>query len=92
MKHIKLYTDFINENTVKAYDGNSEDAYQLAIRHFKGSVQDLDNWLRSKIGETNPYKNTKMINGPHQNEEDRSLPYQDFQNGNSDFLKNRYGR
>ena len=92
MKHVKPYTTYIKEAMTTAYDGNPEDEYQLAIRHFHGSVKDLDDWLRSKIGETNPYKDTKMVNGPHQGEEDRSIPYQDFQNGNSDLLKNRYGR
>ena len=62
------------------------------IRQFAGSVQTLDDWLRSKIGETNPYKDTIMVNGPHKGEKDKSLPYQDFQNGKSDLIKNRHGR
>ena len=60
------------------------------IRMFTGTVQDLDDWLRSKIGETNPYKDTIMVNGPHRGQKDKSLPYQDFQNGDSDLVKNRY--
>lgn len=60
------------------------------IRMFSGTVQDLDDWLRSKIGETNPYKDTIMVNGPHRGQKDKSLPYQDFQNGQSDLVKNRY--
>lgn len=92
MKHVKPFVEYIKEENTVAYDGNVEDENQFAIRHFAGSVKDLDNWLRSKIGETNPYKETKMVNGPHQGEEDNSLPYQDFQNGNSDLLKNRHGR
>lgn len=60
------------------------------IRMFTGTVQDLDDWLRSKIGETNPYKDTIMVNGPHRGQKDKSLPYQDFQNGQSDLVKNRY--
>jgi hypothetical protein len=73
-------------------DLKDEDKTLMKIRHFQGSVQDLDDWLRSKIGETNPYKDTIMINGPHQGEKDKSLPYQDFQNGESDLVKNRHGR
>ena len=60
------------------------------IRQFAGTVQDLDDWLKSKIGETNPYKDTIMVNGPHRGQKDKSLPYQDFQNGESDLVKNRY--
>lgn len=81
MKHIKLFEDWSSDNPELE-----------RIRQFKGSVKDLDDWLRSKIGETNPYKDTIMVNGPHQGEKDNSLPYQDFQNGKSDLIKNRYGR
>ncbi len=81
MKHIKLFEDWSSDNPELE-----------RIRQFKGSIQDLDDWLKSKIGETNPYKDTIMVNGPHQGEKDNSLPYQDFQNGKSDLIKNRYGR
>ena len=73
-------------------DLKDEDDKLLKIRHFQGSVQDLDSWLKSKIGETNPYKDVIMKNGPHKGQKDKSLPYQDFQNGKSDLIKNRYGR
>lgn len=95
MKFVKPYLQYLNEaNEIVAVDGNIEDASLHKIRHFHASVQDLDDWLRNKIGETNPYKDTKMINGPRkgQAEQDKSLPYQDFQNGNSELIKNRYGR
>lgn len=87
--------DFKSKNTMVRYNENAEDQEDERlsnIRHFKGSIQDLDDWLRSKIGETNPYKNTIMVNGPQQGKKDKSLPYQDFQNGESDLVKNRYGR
>lgn len=79
-----------NESNV--FEADEEDERLHRIRHFKGSVKDLDDWLKSKIGETNPYKDTIMVNGPHQEETDNSIPYQDFQNGNSDLIKNRHGR
>ena len=85
MKRVKLFEDF-------RPDLEGEDEKLLKIRHFQGSVKDLDDWLRSKIGETNPYKDTIMVNGPHQDQKDKSLPYQDFQNGQSELIKNRYGR
>ena len=85
MKHIKLFEEF-------RADLAGEDEKLLKIRHFQGSVQDLDNWLKDKIGETNPYKDTIMVNGPQIGETDKSIPYQDFQNGKSDLLKNRHGR
>jgi N-acetylglutamate synthase-like GNAT family acetyltransferase len=73
-------------------DLRDEDERLINIRHFHGSVQDLDDWLRAKIGETNPYKDTIMVNGPHKGQKDKSLPYQDFQNGESDLIRNRYAR
>jgi hypothetical protein len=33
-----------------------------------------------------------MVNGPNKGEKDDSLPYQDFQNGKSDLVNNRYGK
>jgi len=81
MKYLKLFEDF------------AKDEPELEkIRMFKGSVQDLDDWLRSKVGETNPYKDTIMVNGPYKGSKDETLPYQDFQNGKSDLIKNRHGR
>ena len=85
MKHIRLYEEF-------RADLKDEDPLLIKIRHFNGSVQSLDDWLRSKIGETNPYKDTIMVNGPQKGKKDKSLPYQDFQNGESDLVKNRHGR
>lgn len=85
MKHIKLYEEF-------RADLKDENPLLQDIRHFNGSIQSLDDWLRSKIGETNPYKDTIMVNGPHKGDKDNSLPYQDFQNGKSDLVKNRHGR
>ena len=41
MKYLKLFEDF------------AKDEPELEkIRQFKGSIKDLDDWLRSKIGET----------------------------------------
>lgn len=88
MKYIKLFEQFMGVLN----ESNQEDERLYRIRHFKGSVKDLDGWLKSKIGETNPYKDTIMVNGPHQGETDNSIPYQDFQNGKSDLIKNRHGR
>jgi len=85
MKHIKLFEDY-------RADLKDEDPLLIGIRHFQGSIKSLDDWLRAKIGETNPYKDTVMVNGPHQGEKDNSLPYQDFQNGKSDLVKHKYGR
>ena len=85
MKHIRLFEEF-------RADLKDENPLLQDIRHFNGSVQSLDDWLRSKIGETNPYKDTIMVNGPQMGKKDKSLPYQDFQNGESDLVKNRHGR
>ena len=81
MKYVKTYRLFENE-----------DERLNRIRHFHGDVKDLDDYVKSKIGETNPYKDTIMVNGPHKGEKDMSMPYQDFQNGKSDLVKNRHGK
>jgi len=81
MKHIKLFEDFATDHPELE-----------RIRQFKGSVKDMMTWLEDQGVETNPYKDTIMVNGPHKEEKDKSLPYQDFQNGKSDLIKNRYGR
>jgi GNAT superfamily N-acetyltransferase len=95
----KPRSDYKNRETMVRYneevdrvDLKDEDERLINIRHFHGSVQDLDDWLRDKIGETNPYKDTIMVNGPHKGQKDKSLPYQDFQNGESDLIRNRYAR
>jgi len=81
MKHIKLFEDFATDHPELE-----------RIRKFKGSVKDMMAWLEDQGIETNPYKDTIMVNGPHKGEKDKSLPYQDFQNGKSDLIKNRHGR
>ena len=81
MKHIKLFEDFATDHPELE-----------RIRKFKGSVKDMMSWLEDQGVETNPYKDTIMVNGPHKGEKDKSLPYQDFQNGKSDLIKNRHGR
>ena len=81
MKHIKLFEDFATDHPELE-----------KIRQFKGSVKDMMSWLEDQGVETNPYKDTIMVNGPHKEEKDKSLPYQDSQNGKSDLIKNRHGR
>ena len=81
MKHIKLFEEFATDHPELE-----------RIRQFKGSVKDMMSWLEDQGVETNPYKDTIMVNGPHKGEKDKSLPYQDFQNGKSDLIKNRHGR
>jgi hypothetical protein len=87
MKYIKPFEDWANDNPDLE-----------RIRQFGGNVEDMHLWLSRKLeeqgldGETNPYKDTIMVNGPHMGQKDNSMPYQDFQNGNSDLVKNRHGR
>lgn len=81
MKYLQLFEDFATDHPELE-----------RIRKFKGSVKDMMQWLEDQGVETNPYKDTIMINGPHVGQKDKSLPYQDFQNGESDLIKNRHGR
>ena len=53
MKHIRLFEEF-------RADLKDEDERLIKIRHFQGSIRDIDDWLKDKIGETNPYKDTIM--------------------------------
>ena len=81
MKYLQLFEDFATDHPELE-----------RIRKFKGSVKDMMQWLEDQGVETNPYKETIMVNGPHVGQKDKSLPYQDFQNGESDLIKNRHGR
>jgi hypothetical protein len=81
MKYLQLFEDFATDHPELE-----------RIRQFKGSVKDMMTWLEDQGVETNPYKDTIMVNGPHVGQKDKSLPYQDFQNGESDLIKNRHGR
>jgi|TARA_B110000908_G_scaffold68130_1_gene82319 hypothetical protein len=87
MKYLKIFEDWTNENPELD-----------RIRKFAGSVEDMHTWLKRTLqnqgdsGETNPYKDTIMVNGPKSGDKDKSLPYQDFQNGESDLVKNRHGK
>ena len=87
MKYVKLFEDWSADNPDLE-----------RIRQFGGSIEDMHTWLSRTLksqggdGETNPYKDTIMVNGPHIGQKDKSLPYQDFQNGESDLIKTRHGR
>ena len=89
MKYLKSFKLFEHQGTG---DSTGEDSSLYNIRNFKGNIKNFDDYFKSKIGETNPYKDTIMVNGPHKDEKDNSLPYQDFQNGKSDLVNNRYGK
>lgn len=94
MKYIKSYKIFEHQGTG---DSTGEDTNLYNIRNFRGSIKDFDEYFKSRIGETNPYKDNITVDGPqiespHKGEKDNSLPYQDFQNGKSDLLKNRHGK
>ena len=60
MKYIKLFEDWTAENPDLE-----------RVRQFNGSIKDMHTWLSRKLkeqgleGETNPYKHTIMVNGPH---------------------------
>lgn len=89
MKYLIGYRLFESQGTG---DSTGEDERLYKIRNFSASIKDFDDYFKSKMGETNPYKNTIMVNGPNMGNKDNSLPYQDFQNGKSDLIKNRYAK
>lgn len=94
MKYVKSYKVFEHQGTG---DATGEDSNLYNIRNFRGTIKDFDNYFKSKIGETNPYKDNIKVEGPqidspHKEEKDNSLPYQDYQNGKSDLVKSRYGK
>ena len=65
MKHIKLFEQFLSE------DFDTENPDLDRIRKFNGSIEDLHTWMsrtlqaQGRDGETNPYKDTIMVNGPY---------------------------
>ena len=94
MKYVKTYNVFEHQGTG---DSTCEDSNLYNISNFRGTIKDFDAYFKSKMGETNPYKDNIKVEGPqidspHEGEKDNSLPYQDFQNGKSDLVKNRYGK
>ena len=80
MKFFK-YKDIISEAT--EIDKDLED-----IRYFKGSIQQFNDFWQKKIETSiNPHGDVDYIYPVSRKEKDNSLPYQDFQNGESDKVK-----
>jgi hypothetical protein len=99
MKYVKSLSSFLAESSAEAMttkDWATENPELERIRLFGGSVKDMHTWMAKKLkeqgmdSETNPYKDVQMVNGPQRGQKDKSLPYQDFQNGESDLVKNRH--
>lgn len=92
----EVYKQLDRKDLMEDFDTENPDLDR--IRKFNGSIEDLHTWMRRTLqaqgrdGETNPYKDTIMINGPQTGKKDKSLPWQDFQNGKSDLVKNRHGK
>ena len=87
MGYFKKYSQFISEAYI--VDPDLED-----IRHFHGSIQQFkDFWERKMKVSFNPRTKVEYQYPTKRTEEDKSLPYQDFINGNSEqvkyLLKNR---
>ena len=81
MSYFKTYGQFINEAYI--VDPDLED-----IRHFRGSIQQFkDFWERKMKVSFNPRTKVEYQYPTKRTEEDNSLPYQDFQNGNSTMVK-----
>lgn len=99
MKYVKTLSTFLKESDATASttsDWATDNPELERIRLFGGSIEDMHTWMAKKLKEqgmdpeTNPHKNVQMVNGPQMGKKDRSLPYQDFQNGESDLVKNRH--
>ena len=81
MKYIKTYGEFLNEAEI--IDPDLED-----IRHFKGSIlQFKDFWERKMKVPFNPHGEVTYKYPVERKEQDKSLPYQDFENGESSVVK-----
>jgi len=81
MKIHKRYSDIVAEN--EYIDKDLED-----IRHFKGSIlQFKDYWERKMKVPFNPHGEVNYKYPTDRKEEDKSLPYQDFVNGESSVVK-----
>ena len=75
------YKDFLNES--EFIDPDLED-----IRHFRGSVlQFKDYWERKMKVPFNPHGRVTYKYPEEREEDDQSLPYQDFANGEGNVVK-----
>jgi hypothetical protein len=87
MKKHKRYSDIVNENkTIK--EDNYIDKDLEDIRYYRGSIlQFKDFWERKTGTKFNPHGEVNYEYPNSRKEEDKSLPYQDFVNGESPVVK-----
>jgi hypothetical protein len=82
MKFIESYAVFEkNVQPSAEQDPNLED-----IRYFRGSVLQFKQYWDKKIGQSTSKKVEYLYPTPH-TVDDKSLPYQDFANGDSALVK-----
>ena len=95
MKHIKTYDEYIAEKVEQEIlEAALQDPDLEDIRHFRGSIlQFKQYWERKMSKPFNPHGKVQYKYPNEREEEDKSLPYQDFVNGESSMvqysLKNR---
>ena len=64
---------------------DNEDKILKDIRHFRGSLQDLVDYFKSKGIDPTPYKNVEYKYPKNKTKKDESIPYQTFES--KTFLK-----
>jgi hypothetical protein len=85
MKYIKTFEQYIEDTILESstIDPDLED-----IRYFRGSIlQFKDYWERKMNVKFNPHGEVKYKYPAERTETDKSLPYQDFVNGESSNVK-----
>jgi hypothetical protein len=87
MKIHKRYLDIIAENEYLGED-NYIDKDLEDIRYYRGSiVQFKDYWEKKMKQSINPHGKVEYKYPKERTEDDKSLPYQDFINGESPLVK-----
>lgn len=81
MLYFKTLQEHVNESAIQHPD--LED-----IRYYRGSVLQFVQYMERKIDKSlNPHGNVNYKYPKKRSEKDKSLPYQDYINGNSELVK-----
>lgn len=89
MKYIKTFEKYIEDKLeFEILESQQEDPDLEDFRFFRGSIlQFKDFWERKMSKPFNPHGNVKYKYPTEREEVDKSLPYQDFTNGESSTVR-----
>lgn len=82
----KRYSDIVSESK-QLHEDNYIDKDLEDIRYYRGSVLQFKDYWEKKMGKFNPHGEVDYKYPTPRKEDDKSLPYQDFINGESPLVK-----